>query len=690
MTLLLADMTSVLVAFATGILGLFFVAYLAKTILEKDPGNALMQKISESIHQGAMAFLKREYTAIGVFVAVMFFVLAFAVAKITAVAFVFGAVCSLTAGYIGMEIATRANTRTAWAASKSYNDAIAIAFPGGAVMGISVVGIGLGGFSLAYFLITAYLHKYGLMPIADSLIAATNLVAGFSMGASSVALFARCGGGIYTKAADVGADLVGKVEAGIPEDDPRNPAVIADNVGDNVGDVAGMGADLYESYIGAILSAMVIAAAPNPLIDLKGVMLTFLLAAWGILATIVGVFFVRTKEGGSPQAALNRGMIVSSILFALGAFALCGRWYGDYRVFWAVMSGLLSGLLIGFIAQVYTSGDAVKRIAESAKTGPATAIIQGLAVAMKSTVVPLVGISIATIVAYRFAGIFGIGLSAVGMLALTGMTVAVDAYGPIADNAAGIAEMSKLGPEARRRAETLDAIGNTTAAIGKGFAIGSAALTALALFVAYGQLVNLAKIDALDPKVVAGLFIGGMIPFAFSAMTMQAVGRAAFSIVEEVRRQFKEIPGLMEGKVMPDSAKCVDITTRGALKEMIAPGVMAVVAPILVGAVMGKECLGGFLVGSIVTGVPLAIFFANAGGAWDNAKKYVEEGNLGGKGSAVHKATVIGDTIGDPLKDTAGPSLNILLKLMTVVALVFGVGLERLHALLMGALPFLR
>ncbi|OGS05667.1 MAG: sodium-translocating pyrophosphatase [Elusimicrobia bacterium RIFCSPLOWO2_12_FULL_59_9] len=683
-------MTSVLVAFATGILGLFFVAYLAKTILEKDPGNALMQKISESIHQGAMAFLKREYTAIGVFVAVMFFVLAFAVAKITAVAFVFGAVCSLTAGYIGMEIATRANTRTAWAASKSYNDAIAIAFPGGAVMGISVVGIGLGGFSLAYFLITAYLHKYGLMPIADSLIAATNLVAGFSMGASSVALFARCGGGIYTKAADVGADLVGKVEAGIPEDDPRNPAVIADNVGDNVGDVAGMGADLYESYIGAILSAMVIAAAPNPLIDLKGVMLTFLLAAWGILATIVGVFFVRTKEGGSPQAALNRGMIVSSILFALGAFALCGRWYGDYRVFWAVMSGLLSGLLIGFIAQVYTSGDAVKRIAESAKTGPATAIIQGLAVAMKSTVVPLVGISIATIVAYRFAGIFGIGLSAVGMLALTGMTVAVDAYGPIADNAAGIAEMSKLGPEARRRAETLDAIGNTTAAIGKGFAIGSAALTALALFVAYGQLVNLAKIDALDPKVVAGLFIGGMIPFAFSAMTMQAVGRAAFSIVEEVRRQFKEIPGLMEGKVMPDSAKCVDITTRGALKEMIAPGVMAVVAPILVGAVMGKECLGGFLVGSIVTGVPLAIFFANAGGAWDNAKKYVEEGNLGGKGSAVHKATVIGDTIGDPLKDTAGPSLNILLKLMTVVALVFGVGLERLHALLMGALPFLR
>ncbi|MBI4249782.1 MAG: sodium-translocating pyrophosphatase [Elusimicrobia bacterium] len=683
-------MTSVLVAFATGILGLFFVAYLAKTILEKDPGTALMQKISESIHQGAMAFLKREYTAIGVFVAVMFFVLAFAVAKITAVAFVFGAVCSLTAGYIGMEIATRANTRTAWAASKSYNDAIAIAFPGGAVMGISVVGIGLGGFSLAYFIITAYLHKYGLMPIADSLIAATNLVAGFSMGASSVALFARCGGGIYTKAADVGADLVGKVEAGIPEDDPRNPAVIADNVGDNVGDVAGMGADLYESYIGAILSAMVIAAAPNPLIDLKGVMLTFLLAAWGILATVVGVFFVRTKEGGSPQAALNRGMIVSAILFAFGALALCGRWYGDYRVFWAVMSGLLSGLLIGFIAQVYTSGDAVKGIAESAKTGPATAIIQGLAVAMKSTVVPLVGISIATIVAYRFAGIFGIGLSAVGMLALTGMTVAVDAYGPIADNAAGIAEMSKLGPEARRRAETLDAIGNTTAAIGKGFAIGSAALTALALFVAYGQLVNLAKIDALDPKVVAGLFIGGMIPFAFSAMTMQAVGRAAFSIVEEVRRQFKEIPGLMEGKVMPDSAKCVDITTRGALKEMIAPGVMAVVVPILVGALMGKECLGGFLVGSIVTGVPLAIFFANAGGAWDNAKKYVEEGNLGGKGSAVHKAAVIGDTIGDPLKDTAGPSLNILLKLMTVVALVFGVGLERLHALLIGALPFLR
>lgn len=685
---LFGDLTSVVVTLGVGIIGLFFVTYLAKKILQKDPGNEKMQMISNSIYQGAMAFLNREYKTIALFVAVMFVLLFFAVAKKTAFAYVVGAFCSLSAGFIGMRIATRANTRTANAAQKSYNEAISIAFPGGAVMGIAVVSVGLAGFCLVYLLLIAHAHRN--LPIFESIVQATNLIAGFSMGASSVALFARVGGGIYTKAADVGADLVGKVEAGIPEDDPRNPAVIADNVGDNVGDVTGMGADLFESYIGAILSAMVIAATPNPLVDLPGVMLTLLVCAWGIVSSIVGIFFVRTAEGKNPQVALNKGMIVSSLLFALGALSLSWFWYKKVNVFWAILSGLVSGLLIGFVAQRYTSGKAVETIAEATQTGAATCIIQGVAVAMKSTVIPLVGIAVATIVAYHFAGIFGVGLSAVGMLALTGMTVAVDAYGPIADNSAGIAEMAKLGPEVRKRTETLDAVGNTTAAIGKGFAIGSAALTALALFVAYSQVVGLSKIDALNPKVVAGLFIGGIVPFVFSALTMQAVGRAAFKVVGEVRRQFREIAGLMEGKAMPDSAKCVDITTRGALKEMLVPGSLAIILPMGLGIFLGKESLGGFLVGSLITGVPLAIFFANAGGAWDNSKKYIEEGHYGGKGSEVHKASVIGDTIGDPFKDTSGPSLNILLKLMAVVSLVFGLGLEKIHGYLANILPFLR
>jgi len=682
------EISSIVVTLGVGLCGLLFVAYLARRILKKNPGNEKMQMISNFIHQGAMAFLNREYKTIAFFVLVMFILLFFAIAKKTAVAFVCGAFCSLSAGFIGMKIATRANTRTAQAAAKSYNEAISVAFPGGAVMGISVVSIGLAGFALVYLLFI--LHAQRHLPLLESILEATKLIVGFSMGASSVALFARVGGGIYTKAADVGADLVGKVEAGIPEDDPRNPAVIADNVGDNVGDVAGMGADLFESYIGAILSAIVIAAAPNPLIDLPGVMLTLLVCAWGIISSIVGIFFVRTAEGKNPQVALNRGMTASALLFALGALLLSWVWYKNVNAFWAILSGLISGLIIGFVAQYYTSGKSVRIIAEATQTGPATCIIQGVAVAMKSTVIPLVGIGIATIVAYHFAGIFGVGLSAVGMLALTGMTVAVDAYGPIADNAAGIAEMAKLGPEVRRRAETLDAVGNTTAAIGKGFAIGSAALTALALFVAYSQVVGLTKIDALDPKVVAGLFIGGIVPFVFSALTMQAVGRAAFKVVSEVRRQFREIVGLMEGKVMPDSAKCVDITTRGALKEMLLPGSLAVILPIVLGVSLGKESLGGFLVGSLITGVPLAIFFANAGGAWDNSKKYIEEGRYGGKGSDVHKASVIGDTIGDPFKDTSGPSLNILLKLMAVVSLVFGLGIEKIHGYLVNILPFLK
>jgi K(+)-stimulated pyrophosphate-energized sodium pump len=672
----------VFISIGVGILGVIFIGILAKRILSKDPGTEKMLQISNAVHEGAMAFLFREYKSIAVVVAILWGILFFFVSKSTAMAFVFGALCSISAGYIGMSIATRANCRTAQAASKSYNEAIGVAFPGGAVMGTSVVSIGLLGLALIYLAIT-WVMRGTYQSLDATLIGTVQKVAGFSMGASLVALFGRVGGGIYTKAADVGADLVGKVEAGIPEDDPRNPAVIADNVGDNVGDVAGMGADLYESYIGAIVSGMVIAAAPNPVIDLNGVMLCLLLAGWGVISSIIGIFFVRTDEQSDPQKALNKGMTASAILLALGAFGFTYFWYGNIQFFWAVISGLVSGMIVGYVAQYYTSGRSVKIVAESSKTGPATVIIQGTAIGMKSTALPIIGVAVATLISYKAAGVFGIALSAIGMLAITGMTVAVDAYGPIADNAAGIAEMSGMGGEVRRRAEKLDAIGNTTAAIGKGFAIGSAALTALALFVAYGQAVQLTVINAIESHVVAGLFVGAIVPFLFCALTMQAVGRSAFSIVEEVRRQFKEIPGLMEGKVMPDSAKCVDITTKGALKEMIIPGIMAVVFPLAIGIILGKEALGGFLVGSLITGVPMAIMLANAGGAWDNAKKYIEEGNLGGKGSDAHKASVVGDTVGDPYKDTAGPSLNILLKLMAVVSLVFAPLIVELHAALL-------
>jgi len=678
-------MTEVWISLFIGVLGLITVLILAVSILKKPRGTRKMEEISEMIQEGATAFLMREYRSIAIFVLILAVILFFGIARKTAFAFVSGALCSVFAGWIGMKIATKSNCRTAQGCSISLNEGLRVAFPGGMVMGLSVAGLGLLGLSVVFILL--FWHA-GLREsiFMNKLIEVANLIVGFSMGASSVALFGRVGGGIYTKAADVGADLVGKVEAGIPEDDPRNPAVIADNVGDNVGDTAGMGADLFESYVGAIISAIVISVANrNP----KGISLSYLIASWGIISSIIGMFFVRTDEKTSPQKALRLGMWMSALFLVVGSFLIIYFYYKDISVFISLISGLIAGLVVGFTAEIFTSGKKVQDIAKSSMTGPATNILAGISTGMYSVIVPIIVIGIATIVSYKFAGIYGIAISALGMLSITGMTVAVDAYGPIADNAAGIAEMAGMGKEVRERAEKLDAVGNTTAAIGKGFAIGSAALTALALFSAYAKTVDLPKmidgtsvINILDPVIIAGLFIGGIIPFFFSASTMQAVGKTAYKVVEEVRRQFKEIPGLMEGTARPDSARCVDITTKGALKQMVFPGVVAVVVPFLVGVILGPEALGGFLAGALITGVPLALFLANAGGAWDNAKKYIEEGNLGGKGSDVHKATVIGDTVGDPFKDTSGPSLNILLKLMSIVSLVFAPLIVKLNSII--------
>jgi K(+)-stimulated pyrophosphate-energized sodium pump len=638
-----------------GVVALGYAAILSIGISRRERGTPEMVAISDAIHEGAMAFLKREYRAIALFVLVMFVVLATGITPgiswRTAVAFVLGAACSVGAGFFGMQIATRANARTARAAQSGLSEAIRVAFPGGAVMGMTVVGLGLIGVGILYWV-------YG----------DPGEVIGFSLGASSVALFARVGGGIYTKAADVGADLVGKVEAGIPEDDPRNPAVIADAVGDNVGDVAGMGADLFESYVGSVIAGLAIGLATR---GSQGAILALLLAAAGILSSILGTFFVGMGAARDPQAALRRGTFGSAILMAIASYLLVRFFFGDLRVFWATLLGLLAGIAIGLTAEYYTSGRVVQWLAEQAKTGPATVIIGGTAVGMLSTIVPLVVLALASLFAFLLAGFYGIAVAAIGMLSITGMTVSVDAYGPIADNAAGIAEMAHLGAETRRVADSLDAAGNTTAAIAKGFAIGSAALTALALFFFYRQAARLETINLMDPEVITGLFLGGIIPFMFAAMAMRAVGRTAHIMVEEVRRQFRETPGLLEGRAKPDYASCVGIATQGALKEMILPGLSAVVVPLLVGLTLGRESLGGLLAGAIVTGVPMALYLANAGGAWDNAKKFIEEGNLGGKGSDAHKASVIGDTVGDPFKDTAGPALNILIKLMTVVSLVF-------------------
>ena len=640
---------------------LLFAAYKASYVSKAAPGNERMQEISAAIAEGADAFLKSEYKILVIFIAVLLVLIAIFIGIGTALCFVLGAFCSILAGFFGMKVATRANVRTANAAMESgMNKALSIAFAGGSVMGMCVVGLGLLGCSLIYILTGQY-----------------SILFGFSLGASSIALFARVGGGIYTKAADVGADLVGKVEAGIPEDDPRNPAVIADNVGDNVGDVAGMGADLFESYVGALVSALTLGAAlhdSHQMFQGAGALFPLLMAAVGVLASIIATFFVRGKDNSNPHTALKTGSYVSAALVGLSSIPLSLLFFGRLYFSAPIIAGIVVGLIIGFTTEIYTSGDyaSVKRIADQSETGSATTIISGVAVGMKSTWVPIVMICIGIYISYAVTGdLYGIALAAVGMLSTTGITVAVDAYGPIADNSGGIAEMSGLDPHVREITDKLDAVGNTTAAMGKGFAIGSAALTALALFVSYSTEVKLGQIDLLSPYVVIGLLIGGMLPFAFSAMTMDSVSKAAYKMIEEVRRQFREIPGVLEGTAKPDYSSCVSISTRAALHEMIVPGVMAVVVPLLVGILLGPEALGGLLAGSLVTGVLLAIYMSNAGGAWDNAKKFIEEGHHGGKGSRAHKAAVVGDTVGDPFKDTSGPSLNILIKLMTVVALVF-------------------